>query len=122
MANEGTPGKPAFNVQEALGRLMNNKALYQKLLSRFESEYDDYDAKVEKAVADGNFEEVTHLAHTMKGLSGNLGADALTEASRCLELAGKAGQATPELEPAMKAFSAELHRAVNEVRGGVDMG
>lgn len=125
MINEQTSGKSAFNVQAALGRLMNNKTLYQKLLSRFEAEYDDYDSKVEKAVSDGNFEDVAHLAHTMKGLSGNLGADDLTEASRCLELAGKAGQegqVTPELDAAMKDFSTELHRAVSEARSGVDMG
>lgn len=53
-----------FDVQAALTRLMENKNLYRKLLQRFESEYNDYDEQIKRAVASGDVEEATRMAHT----------------------------------------------------------
>jgi hypothetical protein len=58
----------------------------------------------------------------MKGLGGNLGAEALQAASLDVESICKTGSAAPELEPAMEKFSFELNRALEEVRAGVDLG
>jgi HPt (histidine-containing phosphotransfer) domain-containing protein len=118
---EAPAGQP-FNVADALGRLMNNKNLYKKLLDKFEKGYSDYEGKVITAFEGGNFEDAIHLSHTMKGLAGNLGADALQEASRSLELVAKGGEKTPDLEQLLQKFSAELNRALQAVRDGVDMG
>ncbi|MDR1472045.1 MAG: Hpt domain-containing protein [Synergistaceae bacterium] len=112
----------AFNAADALGRLMNNKTLYKKLLDKFEQGYGDYEEKVTEAFNSGNFEEAVHLSHTMKGLAGNLGAASLQEASLVLEMIAKGSERTAELEPALKNFGFELQRALREVRGGVDMG
>ncbi|MDR3077063.1 MAG: Hpt domain-containing protein [Synergistaceae bacterium] len=112
----------AFNVQDALGRLMNNKNLYKKLLDKFGAGYSDYSEKVLAAFGEGNFEEAVHLSHTMKGLAGNLGAASLQEASLALEAIAKGGTKTPELEGALVKFSSELERALKEVADGVDMG
>lgn len=112
----------AFNVKDAMGRLMNNKKLYEKLLNRFEAEYGDFFEKMRVAVDENNLEEASHLAHTMKGLGGNLGAEDLHAASLAVESIVKTGSATPELEPALEKFSYELNRALAEARAGVDMG
>ena len=112
----------AFNVPEALGRLMNNKNLYKKLLDKFGAGYGDYEGKVLEAFGDGNFEEAVHLSHTMKGLAGNIGATDLQEASLALEIIAKGGSKTPELDGALEKFSFELRRALKEVADGVDMG
>lgn len=120
MMNEGNGS--AFNVKDAMGRLMNNKKLYEKLLKRFESEYGDFHDKLRAAVDGGNMEEAIHLAHTMKGLAGNLGADDLNEASKTVEAICKSGGSAADLGPAMEKFSLELNRALEEVRTGVDMG
>ena len=112
----------AFNVQDALGRLMNNKNLYKKLLDKFGAGYGDYEEKVLTAFGDGNFEEAIQLSHTMKGLAGNLGAMDLQKASLTLEMIAKGGTKTPELDGALEKFSFELKRALKEVADGVDLG
>ena len=111
----------AFNVKDALARLGNNKKLYEKLLTRFLAEYADFHGKLRAAVDENNLEGAYHLAHTMKGLGGNLGADALHAASLAVETICKAGSVTPELEGAMEKFSSELNRALDEVRAGVNL-
>jgi signal transduction histidine kinase/DNA-binding response OmpR family regulator/HPt (histidine-containing phosphotransfer) domain-containing protein len=117
----GASGSQPFNVADALGRLMNNKNLYKKLLDKFEKGYSDYEGKVKTAFEGGNFEDASHLSHTMKGLAGNLGADALQEASRQLEIVAKGGEKTPDLGALLKNFGDELNRALQAVRDGVDM-
>lgn len=117
-----TASGPAFNTVDALGRLMNNKNLYQKLLDKFVAGYSDYDEKLTKTVEEKNLDEGTHLAHTMKGLAGNLGAEALQEASKNLEMLFKAGDASADFAPALEAFVAELRRALDEVKAGVNLG
>lgn len=112
----------AFNVPDALGRLMNNKNLYKKLLDKFGAGYSDYEGKVLSAFGEGNFEEAVQLSHTMKGLAGNLGATDLQEASLALEMIAKGGAKTPEMDGALEKFSLELKRALKEVADGVDLG
>jgi HPt (histidine-containing phosphotransfer) domain-containing protein len=112
----------AFNVPDALGRLMNNKKLYQKLLDKFGAGYGDYESKVVAAFEADNFEDAIHLSHTMKGLAGNLGATALQEASLALEQIAKGGAKTPEFGGALENFQTELRRALKEVADGVDLG
>ena len=113
---------PAFNVADAMGRLMNNKNLYKKLLDKFLAGYADYDKQLDDAIAAADFENGVHLAHTMKGLAGNLGAEDLQAASLEVETLCKAGVSSPELAPAMEKFRAELTRALEAVQNGVDMG
>ena len=112
----------AFNIPDALGRLMNNKNLYKRLLDKFAAGYAGFDEKIAAAFNEGNFESAVHLAHTMKGLAGNLGAEVLQEASLALEHIAKGGSKTPELDGALEKFTFELERALKEATDGVDMG
>lgn len=109
----------AFNVKDAMGRLMNNKNLYNKLLTKFMNEYGDFYDKVKVAADAGNYDDLIHLAHTMKGLAGNLGAEDLQAASKDLEAGAKSATANPD---ELETFREELERALNEVRAGVDLG
>ena len=119
MSSEATNGSgPAFNVADAMGRLMNNKNLYKKLLDKFEAGYADYDKQLVEAVNAQNFELGIHLAHTMKGLAGNLGAEDLQAASLKVENLCKQGEPSPEFVPALDLFVAELARALEAIRGG----
>ena len=115
-------GNSAFNVSEALSRLMNNKGLYTKLLTKFHNEYADFAQKVSTALDADNFDEAVHLAHTMKGLAGNLGAEGLNVASKDLESALKEGRRErDELGSLYERFKEELDRAIEEAKNGVDM-
>lgn len=112
----------AFNVADALARLMNNKKLYQKLLDKFVAGYSDYDEKIKAVIEAKDMPEGVQLAHTMKGLAGNLGAAELQEASRVLEMLFRAEDASADFDTPFEKFKAELKTVLAEIAAGVDMG
>ena len=53
---------------------------------------------IKKAVADGDFSEVTTRGHTMKGSGAGYGFDFVSEAGTGIEAAGKVGDGTIALQ------------------------
>jgi len=67
-----------INLDEALGRLGGNLALYKKLLGRFlENTYID---EINKQLDAGDTETAKGTVHTLKGVSANL---SLTDVNAC---------------------------------------
>lgn len=64
-----------FDVNGCLKRFLNNAGLYEKCLKKF-LEDDSYHSLVEAYEA-GNCQEAFKAAHTLKGLTSNLGIDPL---------------------------------------------
>lgn len=85
-------GKQILNWQDGVARVVNNRALYAKLLGRFAESQGNAPAQMAQAIGADNLEEVRTLAHTLKGTAANLGAEALAEAALHLEEAAKAGE------------------------------
>jgi len=82
---------PYINLAEGLGRIRGNKALYVKMLGMFLGSKEVH--MLEKSLlAAENPEEAADLAHTVKGLTGNLSLTALYETSNALMVALKAGK------------------------------
>ncbi len=75
----------SFNVQAGLARMSGNQREYQKLLSRFKSNNADFYQRFEAALEVGETEVVNRLIHTLKGVSGNIGAENVSRLCRCLE-------------------------------------
>lgn len=59
------------DVEGALARFMGNEALFSKFLNKFRSDM-SY-ANLITNLEEGNFEEAFKCAHTLKGVSANLG-------------------------------------------------
>lgn len=59
------------NVEETLRRFMNNEMLMIKFLRKFVD--DENMNKLRTLIADKHYNEVLPVAHTLKGVSGNLG-------------------------------------------------
>lgn len=76
-----------IDTQSALALLGGSKKLYVKLLTSFYKKYKDMAGSLEDMAALGDFEEARRLAHSIKGLCGNLGASRLQELSKALEYA-----------------------------------
>lgn len=70
---EGT----GVNVEETLRRFMNNEMLMIKFLRKFVD--DENMNKLRTLIADKHYNEVLPVAHTLKGVSGNLGLIKLYE-------------------------------------------
>jgi PAS domain S-box-containing protein len=66
-----------------------NETLYVKLLKRFITTYDTFDAEYRAYEAEGKTEDMIRMAHTLKGASGTVGIKALQERAKVLESALK---------------------------------
>lgn len=110
-----------FNVADALARLMNNKKLYQKLLDKFIKGYSDYADKVRAVIDAKDMQEGIQLAHTMKGLAGNLGAVDLQDASKALEMKFREDDPNADFSELFGKFETELKKVLDEIAAGVEM-
>ncbi|MFC0711551.1 response regulator [Azorhizophilus paspali] len=79
------PANTALERAAALRRLGGNRALLDRLLARFAATQADAAARLGAALAAGDREDARRIAHTLKGLAGNIGATALAVQAATLE-------------------------------------
>lgn len=77
------------DVESTVRRFMGNEAMYEKFLKKF-TDNSNYSG-LEESIAAGDYEEAFKCAHTLKGVSANLGLDPIYKASSDLteEVRGK---------------------------------
>lgn len=100
---------------EGLKRVAGNQALFQKLLLRIASDLPNDLAKMAEALADGDMQALSTIAHTLKGSAGNLSITPIYHLAIDLEAAAKQGnisEVTALLEQ-MKLKAAEFSSYVN---------
>ncbi len=78
---------PGVDISEGLNRVGGNKRLYLKLLVDFASGYRHYAANIRQAISENKIEEARRLAHTLKGVAGNISANEIFSLSEQLEKA-----------------------------------
>ncbi len=85
--NENIVAPPieGINISEALLRMGGNKKLLLNLLKKFHFNYSDFCDQVNRAMDKKDFELARRLVHTLKGVSGNLGAEELHNSVKKLE-------------------------------------
>ncbi len=105
---------PGIDFSSGLSRLSGNRQLYVKLLCKFKDSQQDAAQEIRAAFQSGNVETAGLLAHTVKGVSGNLGAEALYRAAAELEKAIKDGQ--ENIAPLLAEFSSELMVVMDGIR------
>ncbi|MCL2144459.1 MAG: response regulator [Endomicrobia bacterium] len=81
---------PYINIEEGLGRLINDKKLYFKLLNSFDGK--KIANELIENINSGNFKASAVTAHTIKGIAANLGLIALWELSKEIEMKAKEEQ------------------------------
>ncbi|UCD82069.1 MAG: response regulator, partial [Desulfobacterales bacterium] len=86
-ADESLPlsGLPGISVKSGLARVGGNRKLYRKVLGKFRRNHARVADDIRNALAKNNPEAATRLAHTIKGLAGNIGAQDLHLAAIKLE-------------------------------------
>lgn len=78
-----------LNIEKGMFNTQHNVSLYRKLLSQFHDTQRSFEQNFEAALSQGDWQECTRLAHTLKGLSATVGADELVEPSQMLETASE---------------------------------
>ena len=114
-ADQPWPELPGISLEDGLTRVGNNRTLYQKLLSQFRAGNEETVVKIQEAMEGGDLQTAARLAHTVKGVASNLGADELAGAGAELESAFKQGK-LEGVEGLITSFAREL----GEVLEGIE--
>ncbi|BBF85452.1 sensory box histidine kinase/response regulator [Aquitalea magnusonii] len=78
-------GNVLLDRNTALLRMGGDHTLYARLLSRFQEREHDAVQRLRQALQQGEKDGARRIVHNLKGLAGNIGADALAAACRHLE-------------------------------------
>jgi HPt (histidine-containing phosphotransfer) domain-containing protein len=90
------PEIEGVDTATGLRRVAGNKRLYQNLLEQFAAKQSDAAVRIEEALGKGDREVAERLAHTLKGVAGNIGIEAVHVAASKLEKAIRERSASTE--------------------------
>ncbi len=93
-ASESSESLPGIDLPTAMLRLMGNRKLFDKLLHDFVQNYADISGKIRQSVESNNTAEAQRLAHTVKGVAGNLSATMVYNSALEIEAAIRQGDKT----------------------------
>ena len=108
---------PLVDTSFALSQLSGNKELMLKMFARFQQEYLEVSDRVAKLIAQKDLQATRQLVHTLKGVAGNLGINALHHACKALEDAIRADE---DISTPLHTFYQTVQRTLNEIDGLVN--
>jgi signal transduction histidine kinase/DNA-binding response OmpR family regulator len=101
------PDLPGISVATGLARLGGNMKLYREILTDFHRDYSDVAERIREALGSRDQESAQRLAHTVKGVSGNIAAEELHKRAGELESAIRY-EDSDEIEALVDRFSEAL--------------
>jgi two-component system sensor histidine kinase/response regulator len=114
------PSIEGLDSADGLRRVGGNKRLYTKLLRQFASQQADAVGQIRAALATNDRESATRLAHTLKGVAGNLGAGHVQNAAAAVEAllrdrspADATGQSLEQLTEVLDPVLAQLRATLD---------
>ncbi len=103
-----------FDCASGLARVAGNRKLYLDLLKQFRDKFNDAANEIQALLMEKKVEAALGLAHAVKGMAGNLGANALQKSAGALEDALKNSR-TSLLDELTSDFATELQLATDEI-------
>ena len=101
---------PGFDAAAGLRRLMGRQPLYLSLLRRFVDSYGSGLQPLQAALATGDRAGAERFAHSLRGVSANIGCLQLPERAQALEQALRTGAPATTLAPLMDALAHALQQ------------
>ena len=99
-APDSIPEVAGLDTREGLARVAGNRKLYVKLLRQFMTQQGSAVLEISNAMAKDDTALAERLAHTLRGVAGNLGANSLQNAAGQLEKKIRAHAAPAEVDSA----------------------
>ena len=108
------PELPGIDLLSGLSRVGGNKQLYVKLLCKFREGQQNATSEIMTAFQSENREAAERMVHTVKGVSGNLGAQSLYLAAAKLENAIKEGE--ENIHPPLTEFGSHMKMVMDGIK------
>ncbi|RCW64700.1 response regulator [Pseudorhodoferax soli] len=110
------PVVAGLDVASGLRRAMGKQALYRQLLDKFVAGQARVPEAIAQALQDGDPTTAERLAHTLKGVAGNIGAHDLQQHAAALEEALRERRPRPTVDAMLAAAAASLHALLDALR------
>jgi PAS domain S-box-containing protein len=111
---ESTPD--GIDSRDGLARVAGNRELYISLLGKFVDGQEGTAGKIAEALSHGDMELARRIAHTAKGVCGNIGAKDAAEAASSLEAAIAGSGGSKRAAAPLARFTQILARAIAGAR------
>lgn len=104
---------PGLDFMQGLRRILGNKGLYRSLLRKFACGHKSVPAQIGLALSRSDWPLAQGLAHTLKGVAGNIGASAVSEISAALDSALAERRPVSDLNPLLTMLNSKVKKMVN---------
>jgi two-component system sensor histidine kinase/response regulator len=104
-----------LDIPDGLGRVSGNRVLYFKLLRQFVDQQTSAPSQIIEALSRNDKAQAARLAHTVKGVAGNLGARAIQRSAAALEEAIAVQEPSTDLEVPLQELRASLEQLARGV-------
>ncbi|GHC85918.1 hypothetical protein GCM10007320_31310 [Pseudorhodoferax aquiterrae] len=112
----GLPVVPGLDTAAGLRRAMGKQALYRQLLEKFAAGQAQAPEAIVQALQDDDPATAERVAHTLKGVAGNIGAHDLHQHAAALEEALRERRPRPAIDATLAAAAASLHALLDALR------
>jgi CheY-like chemotaxis protein len=104
-----------LDMESGLRRVLGKRPLYLSMLRKFAAGQKSTPAAILKALEDSDWKTAERLAHTLKGLSGNIGATGLQQLAEKFEVAIKERQPREEIDAQLGGLKQQLDHFIDEM-------
>jgi two-component system sensor histidine kinase/response regulator len=122
-----------LNTEEGLRRVLGKESFYLKMLHKFVASQQTFRSEITQALEEDNYALAERLAHTLKGVAGNIGAQTVQKEAALLEKSLKERLPQETLQPQLiivtdclqvliEALQAQLQPELPQVSTPVERG
>ena len=115
----GVPVIAGLDTRDGLSRVAGNQKLYLKLLKQFDEQQRSVVPQISAALVQGDQPLAERLAHTLKGVAGNIGAKPIQAAAAMLEKLIRERSAATEVAAASQQLAGVLDPFLAQLRDGL---
>jgi CheY-like chemotaxis protein len=113
-SQESLPDLPAMNVAESVRRIGGKVSIYYMLLDKFRKSERNAVSRVRDALAANDLKTAVRVAHSLKGITGTLGAESLQDQAALLETS-LAGGMSDDVDDQLKRFEQSLASLMSDI-------
>ncbi len=110
-----------LNIKNALARMNNKKKLYLSVLEKFYINNQNIIAEIKTTFEKEDYETAQRLIHTLKGVSGSIGAESLNENTKLVE-ASIHEKDLEKIEIGLNELDVELKKLFTNISAQLDFG